>query len=32
VLTEQKKEDYKNFAIAALGTEFKPNSKRRVAK
>ena len=28
----QKKEDYKNFTIAALGTEFKPNSKAKVSR
>ena len=31
-LTEQKKQDYTNFAIASLGTEFKPNSKVKVAR
>lgn len=31
-LTEQKKTDYTNFAIASLGTEFKPNSKAKVAR
>lgn len=31
-LTLQKQEDYKSFTLAALGTEFKPNSKRRVAR
>lgn len=31
-LNKQKKEDYEKFTIAALGTEFKPNSKMRVAR
>ena len=31
-LTEKKKERYTNFTIASLGTEFKPNSKARVAR
>lgn len=29
---DRKIEDYKDFTIAALGTEFKPNSKRKVAR
>ena len=29
---KQKKADYEKFTIAALGTEFKPNSKMRVAR
>lgn len=29
---EQKKQDYENYVIAALGVEFKPNSRMRVAK
>lgn len=28
----QKKQDYENYVIAALGVEFKPNSRMRVAK
>ena len=28
----QKKEEYKNFAIASLGTEFKPNSKAKTSR
>ena len=31
-LTAKKIEDYNNFTIAALGTEFKPNSKSKVAR
>ena len=31
-LMEQKKEDYTNFAIASLGTEFKPNSKAKTSR
>lgn len=31
-LTSQKKKDYEDFTIAALGTEFKPNSKSRIAR
>lgn len=31
-LTQQKQEDYKNFAIASLGTEFKPNSKAKTSR
>ena len=31
-LNKQKKEDYEKFTIAELGTEFKPNSKMRVAR
>lgn len=31
-LNQQKQEDYEKFTIAALGTEFKPNSKMRVAR
>lgn len=31
-LTTQKKEDYTRFAIASLGTEFKPNSKAKTAR
>lgn len=31
-LMEQKKQDYTNFAIASLGTEFKPNSKAKVVR
>ena len=31
-LNKQKKVDYEKFTIAALGTEFKPNSKMRVAR
>ena len=31
-LMEQKQQDYTNFTIASLGTEFKPNSKARVAR
>lgn len=31
-LTEEKIKQYTNFAIASLGTEFKPNSKARVAR
>lgn len=31
-LNKQKKEDYEKFTITALGTEFKPNSKMRVAR
>lgn len=31
-LTAEKKEKYTTFTIAALGTEFKPNSKSRVAR
>lgn len=31
-LLEQKKADYEKFAIAALGTEFKPNSKAKTAR
>ena len=31
-LTEQKKVDYTNFAIASLGPEFKPNSKAKTAR
>lgn len=30
--TEEKVNDYEEFTIAALGTEFKPNSKSKVAK
>lgn len=30
--TKQKQEDYKNFTLASLGTEWKTNSKRRVAR
>ena len=32
VLSAEKKEKYKNFTIAALGTEFKPNSQSKVAR
>lgn len=31
-LTAQKQEDYTNFAIASLGTEFKPNSKAKTSR
>lgn len=31
-LLQQKKADYEKFAIAALGNEFKPNSKARTAR
>lgn len=31
-LTEAKKRDYKDYTIAALGTEYKPNSKTKVAR
>lgn len=31
-LTSQKREDYKNFAIASLGAEFKPNSKAKTSR
>ena len=31
-LSETKKQDYETFTIAALGTEFKPNSKAKVAR
>ena len=31
-LTKQKQEDYKNFALASLGTEFKPNSKAKTSR
>lgn len=31
-LTQQKKEDYEQFTIEALGIEFKPNSKSKVAR
>ena len=31
-LSEKKIEDYKNFTIAALGTEFKPNSKAKTSR
>lgn len=31
-LTKEKKENYKNFTIASLGTEFKPNSQSKVAR
>lgn len=31
-LTPQKKDDYTRFAIASLGTEFKPNSKAKTAR
>lgn len=31
-LTAQKREDYTNFAIASLGTEFKPNSKAKTSR
>lgn len=31
-LMEQKKRDYTEFAIASLGTEFKPNSKAKTAR
>lgn len=31
-MMEQKKEDYTNFAIASLGTEFKPNSKAKTSR
>lgn len=30
--TKQKKKDYEKFTIAALGTEFKPNSKSKIAR
>ena len=30
--TQEKIEDYTNFTIAALGTEFKPNSKSKIAR
>lgn len=30
--TEQKKKDYEDFTLAALGTEFKPNSKSKIAR
>ena len=32
ITTQQKHEDYKDFTIAALGTEFKPNSKAKVTR
>lgn len=32
VQTKQKKKDYEKFTIAALGTEFKPNSKSKIAR
>lgn len=31
-LMEQKKKDYETYTIAALGTEFKPNSKSKIAR
>jgi hypothetical protein len=31
-LMQQKQEDYKTFAIASLGTEFKPNSKAKTSR
>ena len=31
-LNEAKRQDYTQFTIAALGTEFKPNSKSKVAR
>lgn len=31
-LTEEKKKDYSEYTIAALGTEYKPNSKTKVAR
>lgn len=31
-MAEQKKEDYKQFTLATLGTEFKPNSKSKTAR
>lgn len=31
-MMQQKKEDYKNFAIASLGTEYKPNSKAKTSR
>lgn len=31
-MMEQKKEDYKNFAIASLGTEYRPNSKAKTSR
>lgn len=30
--TQEKIEDYTNFTIASLGTEFKPNSKSKIAR
>lgn len=30
--TKQKKKDYEKFTVAALGTEFKPNSKSKIAR
>lgn len=31
-LMQQKQEEYKTFAIASLGTEFKPNSKAKTSR